>query len=136
MSSKVCTKCSETKGLDNFYPDPRYCLGVKSQCKACDLTYASKHRKGTAVGRKTWLWAEHRITPERYEEILNSQGGVCRICGKDEKPLCIDHDHSCCPAKRSCGSCIRGLLCQRCNKVLGFVEDDIDLLHELISYLR
>ena len=36
----------------------------------------------------------------------------------------VDHDHACCPeGGRSCGKCIRGLLCMECNKYLGFYEN-------------
>ena len=35
---------------------------------------------------------------------------------------CIDHDHSCCPESRSCGQCIRGVICSGCNTMLGCIE--------------
>lgn len=34
----------------------------------------------------------------------------------------IDHAHTCCEGRRSCGSCIRGMLCNGCNMALGAVE--------------
>jgi hypothetical protein len=35
----------------------------------------------------------------------------------------VDHDHTCCPTReRTCGQCIRGLLCGACNTHLGYIE--------------
>lgn len=82
------------------------------------------------------------ITPERYGEILASQGGSCAVTGCDitvndnGRRLHIDHDHACCPSRWSCGACIRGLLCDRHNVALGMVRDSADELEALASYLR
>ena len=69
---------------------------------------------------------KYGITYEDYLRMLEEQGGVCAICGTD-KPggrgkFHIDHDHSCCPTEKTCGKCVRGLLCARCNTKLGVIE--------------
>lgn len=74
----------------------------------------------------------HRITIVRYFKILESQGFLCAICRRDQNKtkgfdrktqrLCIDHDHKCCPGNRSCGNCIRGLLCNGCNLSAGLCD--------------
>ena len=72
--------------------------------------------------------SRHHLTPERYREMRDEQGGVCPMCGDGfwwrlgkMMPLVIDHDHACCP-KWSCGRCVRGLLCHICNSALPAVE--------------
>lgn len=55
--------------------------------------------------------------------------------GKNPMSVVVDHDHSCCPPDRSCGSCVRGLIHQRCNVILGASGDDIKILGDAISYL-
>ncbi len=51
----------------------------------------------------------------------------CDICKKEEMTV-FDHCHT--------KGHFRGWICDRCNKTLGLVYDDIDLLKKLISYLE
>lgn len=58
---------------------------------------------------------------ELFERMNAEQGGVCRICRRvDPRTLVADHDHA--------TGRIRGLLCHRCNRALGFFRDDPELL--------
>ncbi|WP_372464527.1 endonuclease domain-containing protein [Streptomyces olivaceus] len=68
----------------------------------------------------------YNVTKEFVGRLLLHQGGKCAICGtagSAEAAMHIDHDHACCPGRRSCGACVRGLLCNRCNhQGLGWYE--------------
>lgn len=76
---------------------------------------------------------KYNLTLEQYDEMVAAQGGLCKICNRPPpggQILAVDHDHSCCPQKlQSCGECIRGLLCNYCNGVLGWYE----LYHEAMD---
>lgn len=82
------------------------------------------------------------LTPEDYDRMLSLQGGSCAICGgsPDRSGRCqrffVDHDHRCCPDRaKSCGQCVRGLLCSACNSALGLFGDDPDRLRSALDYL-
>jgi len=75
------------------------------------------------------------LTEPEYRRLLDRQGGVCYVCKTSEPwnrgkscTLCIDHDHE--------TGKVRKLLCGRCNKVLGAVRDDPQLLEKLAAYVR
>lgn len=80
------------------------------------------------------------LTLEEYHQLLEDQNYACKICGLKEstyrKRLSIDHDHSCCPGTKSCGKCVRGLLCHHCNAALGNSKDNIEILQKMINYLK
>lgn len=87
----------------------------------CRLCSRKRGRKRTRSDRRRQeLWTAYRITPDQYDELFARQGDVCAICkaAPRKNALSVDHDHGCCPGKRSCGNCIRGILCPRCNQNL------------------
>lgn len=79
------------------------------------------------------------VTFDQYDELLARQGGGCAICGGTTPygrgRFHVDHDHRCCPGQHSCGTCVRGLLCGRCNPGLGAFQDSPDLLVAAAAYL-
>lgn len=85
------------------------------------------------------LRANYNITLNEYLLILSNQGFHCALCprntGDSGQWLAVDHDHNCCPGKKSCGKCVRGLLCPDCNRKLGHIENTV-WLEVALSYLQ
>jgi len=77
---------------------------------------------------------------ERRMRLWQEQNGFCAMCGlpMDYEETCVDHDHAHCgvDSKLACGYCDRGGLHSVCNSLLGFANDDIELLEKAIQYLR
>lgn len=79
------------------------------------------------------------VTIEQYNNLLDQQNNRCAICKEEEengRPFHIDHDHSCCPGKNSCGECVRKLLCYACNWGLGFFKDNPVFLRGAAEYVE
>ena len=69
---------------------------------------------------------------------LAAQGGVCAIChtvDTAKRPWHIDHDHACCPGIRSCGLCVRAILCGHCNTGIGQMRDDPERMISAAEYI-
>ena len=81
--------------------------------------------------RKRWLKKEYGLALEDYDRMASDQGGVCAICGGPPNGgvarLCVDHDHD--------SGEIRGLLCNLCNRMIGFAKDDAELLQRASDYI-
>lgn len=86
--------------------------------------------------REHHLRARYGLDLETYEAMIAQQGGVCAICGEVPEQWAVDHDHACCSGANSCGECIRGLLCQRCNRGLASYDDSPDRLRAAAAYLE
>lgn len=120
------------------------CQAVERQCRTCGKTYQGTMKQcrscRAALDREKYVgkFRTYGLTLETYDQILAGQGGVCAGCGAappQHKRLAIDHDHRCCPMRKSCGHCVRGLLCSSCNLALGLAKDDPDRLLGLVRYL-
>lgn len=142
--TKEQTYChSKTK-----YGNPVY------KCKKCKYQAVLKYRKinrekhlaqqrcydSTNPKRRLSRFKERlkkfNITIEQYEEIYQKQNGLCAICKKDERrlnkskktKLCIDHCHR--------TGKVRGLLCWKCNALLGHADDSIEIIDSSKAYLK
>lgn len=70
------------------------------------------------------------ITELQHWLMESYQGHKCAICEQPEKngkSLSIDHDHD--------SGKVRGLLCNNCNRALGLLKDDKEMLSKAIHYL-
>jgi hypothetical protein len=76
----------------------------------------------------------HGLTADERDALIAFQGGLCAICGRAGQRLEVDHDHRHCPGPTGCRSCIRGMLCSRCNGNLGKLGDVN--VPRLIAYLQ
>lgn len=115
----------------------------RTQRRACNACRNEQgRRRYNALAQRGYQYkAKYGVTIEWYEETLAAQGGVCAACGTVDPRapggvFVIDHDHGCCPGKKTCGECIRSLLCGPCNLVLGLTQESEQVLLAIISYLK
>ena len=95
--------------------------------------WAKKNPKSIRAGK---LRREYGLSYDDYQYLWEQQDGVCAICFKVERSmsngkvrsLAVDHDHA---TKQ-----IRGLLCDKCNRAVGFLDDDPLRAEALARYLR
>lgn len=84
-----------------------------------------------------WLKAAHGIAPEQWAAMWAEQDGKCYICEAElsgnRSKVAIDHDHSCCGEKKSCGHCRRGLVHPRCNQWIGMLGENIALMRQALD---
>jgi hypothetical protein len=76
----------------------------------------------------------------QFDAMLVAQGGRCSICLSEFAAGLltphVDHDHTCCPGQKSCGKCVRGLLCSPCNSAIGLLGDEPERVLRAGAYLE
>ena len=70
----------------------------------------------------------YNLTWEELDALMETD--FCECCGElmEGSNKCIDHDHY---TKK-----IRGVICSRCNRALGFSGDTVEGVHKLLIYLN
>lgn len=143
---KKCFRCKAEKPLEAFTRNRRKKDGLQHWCRSCTAEWHKDNYSAEAARRyrndpgraRALALRRHGMTVEQYEKMVADQGGCCAICGTDDpgKPSwSVDHDHDCCSGPRSCGLCVRALLCTRCNMGLGFFGDSPARLIAAAAYL-
>lgn len=104
----------------------------KGRCRNCQAL----------TKRDLYLQQMYGINTEEYDRLLELSNGGCYICGKTKKQnrdryLSVDHDHSCCNKERGCcGKCIRGILCDVCNRAVGLLQDNPENAMAVAIYIQ
>lgn len=130
---KRCQQCHLEKEITEFYTDKTRKDGFRQKCKPCQLKAKSDWIKANREKeRSTRLKNQYNITIQIYKEMLLKQNNCCYICktinpGNKMQSFQIDHDHN--------TGKVRGLLCPKCNRGLGFFNDNVELLRTAALYL-
>ena len=142
---KTCIKCHRTQPADEFYKGGTARDGRFTECKTCNRERARQWQRAKRAADPDYatniaLKTKYGITLARYEAMLREQGGGCAICGATQpggrgRRFHVDHDHSCCPGQKSCGECVRALLCHGCNVGIGSLGENPDRLLAAAAYL-
>ena len=128
-----CAECKEEFPLtkEYFNVQNRKKRGFDNNCRWCRkkktrANYSPSKQREYEVKRL------YGITKSIYESMLVEQGYKCKICNRSEKEvgkaLRVDHCHK--------TGKVRGLLCSKCNTLLGMAGDSVEVLKEAINYLK
>jgi hypothetical protein len=128
-----CSSCELSFCANEFNVDNSQKRGLAYKCRECQRAYHAKWRIG-GKGNFHSRASRYGLGPEKLQKMIDEHDNRCAACGGIAN-LFIDHDHSCCEGKTSCGECVRGMLCMGCNLALGNVGDSAARLLALISYL-
>jgi hypothetical protein len=140
---RKCSACGETLR----YASNRKCVccsnKVKHVPKATPKARAANRRHQAAYRAKNpeqhrealreyKLRRSYGLTPECYAALLAEQGGCCAICGSADcssgRKMAVDHCHK--------TNKIRGILCGSCNRAIGGLKDDPELIDKAAAYVR
>jgi hypothetical protein len=121
MGLKLCNRCELWLSESNFHSDVKRVDKLSLHCKNCE-----RNRRRAA---------KYNVD---VDEMLFLQFFQCAICADpiDSASSNVDHDHSCCKGKSSCGSCVRGLLCSKCNVGIGSFRDNALFLRGAALYIE
>ena len=133
---KICSSCKELKQTEEYYKEKQSKDGLSYSCKSCKKEQTEKYKKTDTYRKRLrkHLWKKQgiEITYEQYLQLFLDQKGSCAICktsvNQFNKGMCVDHCHE--------TGKIRGLLCTDCNRGIGSLKDNLELLKQAVTYLE
>ena len=131
---RVCNACKRELPLSDYNKDRNdKHHGKQRTCRKCRKDYYHRMKaKDPDYVVKRCLWTRYRMTVEQWNAMLEEQGGGCAICGTTEprgqfNQFHVDHCHD--------GGHVRGLLCDGCNRGLGYFKDNSERLIAAAAYV-
>ena len=131
---KYCGCCNSTLPVEMFAKNKVKKDGLQERCTPCRAQHHQKTKhlraKPTADQKRKWLMSSYGLSKEEFDAMLKEQNNSCAICGTTEwgRPSpSIDHCHA--------TGKVRGLLCNNCNRGLGLLKDNTEIIENAIKYL-
>lgn len=139
METKVCKKCLIEKPITDYsFKRPKNRKpGYQPRCKSCSLEDTKIWREQQTTERLKDLYYKRNygMSLEEFNFLLESQHCKCKLCyreltidGLGPSRVVVDHCHK--------NGHVRGLLCNECNRALGYFHDNIQALENAVDYLR
>lgn len=155
--NKICKHCNQNLSFDKFYKQKKSKDGYQHKCKkysnlhrsilVSDLINAKiqreKEKKWSADKKvrnpekfkenntKSLIKIKYELSLELYKKMSDDQNNVCGICKKECSTytrLSVDHYYV--------TGHIRGLLCNNCNRVIGLLKDNPNIICKAAIYLE
>jgi Autographiviridae endonuclease VII len=154
-----CTTCKKPRPEEDFCLDaPRTCRGGRAyQCRDCANKHARDYRKkhrlrlrrASKIRMRDWRKKHPRRVrlssrnssyrrigldgEQGYIDLYKKQKGRCRVCNRrmpkfGRYGLQVDHNHT--------TNTYRGLVCSRCNMLIGYYETAFKLWKKVEDYLH
>ena len=112
-----CLSCKELVPRSEFCKAKRSQYGIQQWCNSCKKWDMTRFR--------------HGITRQEWEHMYAHQGGKCKICKNplgEGRSTHIDHCHV--------TNKVASLLCNKCNRGLGFAGENPEILLAMAEYAK
>lgn len=135
---KQCKKCLEWKPLSEYShkrPKGRK-PGLQPRCKTCCVVDTQNwYKANKEKSKNSRLQKAYGFGLNEYNARIEAQNNSCLICGIEfstgpfgpDSPV-VDHCHT--------YGHVRGILCNECNRGLGYFHDNVDSLIKAAQYLK
>ena len=136
---KACSRCGRHLTGDHF-------AKKSARCKPCAVAVSTEWNQNNKARRRAWKEAylqteefkagarknrlkyRYGIGEAEFRQMVSAQDSRCGICCQVfQKTPHVDHCHA--------TGIVRGLLCDKCNRGLGYFDDDAVRLASAASYL-
>jgi 23S rRNA G2069 N7-methylase RlmK/C1962 C5-methylase RlmI len=151
---RKCRRCKANKSVNEFSRHKKRKDGswsLRANCKPCNvLAVGEWYQKHKAHSRRQMreryqnradvrervrnegFKRTYGITVDQYNKMLAVQKNKCAVCNKDQKlferRFDIDHCHE--------TGTVRGLCCIRCNRGMGLLQDNPQLLRAAADHIE
>lgn len=137
---KICTKCKQEKPLSEYSHKraKNRKPGLQPRCKACASADTKSWRESQDLDKlkDKYLQRTYGVTLQWYQDTLALQNNQCPICStaftfhgelNADSPV-VDHCHT--------TGKVRGIICNECNRGLGYFHDNAHALRMAANYLE